>query len=437
MIDFLSIMEAIQRNPLYLVGLVFFAWYPIYSSALWVFTSIVFFARHERRAAALGHKITKAKPLPTESGAEPDEFTPRVTVLMSAYNEAEHIERTIKGCLDIDYPDYEIVIVNDGSKDDTLKKIKPHADAGRVRLINKPVNEGKAMALNDAIPLTNGEVILIIDADAVPDRNILRAIVPHFRASRVGAVTGNPRVKNRRSLLSKLQAIEFASIVSLQRRGARVWGKMLTMSGVVGAFHRHALYDAELFSPQMATEDIDLTWKLQLKHYDIRYEPRAIVWMRVPVSVRGLWRQRTRWARGLAQVLRRHGREAFKWHSRRLWPVLIESLLSIVWAYCFVIFTALWAVSYAVGYPPIGASPIPNYWGMLIGTMCLFQLLVGVLLDRLYDRRLPWYYVVAVVYPIIYWMLMAVVTFFSTPGGLMRSAKGAAPVRWKPVRETG
>jgi biofilm PGA synthesis N-glycosyltransferase PgaC len=421
MIDLVTIMESIQRNPLYIVALVFFAWYPIYSSALWVFTSVVFFVRRERRAMPVAD----------------DAYTPRVTVLMSAFNEAEHIKETIEGCLGIDYPDYEIVVVNDGSRDSTLAKIKPYADAGKVRLVNKSFNEGKAMALNDAMPVTNGEVILIIDADAVPDRRILKTIVPHFENSRVGAVTGNPRVKNRRSLLSKLQAIEFASIVSLQRRGARVWGKLLTMSGVVGAFHRDALIDAGMFSPQMATEDIDLTWKLQIKHYDIRYEPRAIVWMRVPVSLGGLWRQRTRWARGLAQVLRRHGRATLGWKSRRLWPVIVESFLSILWAYCFVVFTALWAVSYAVGYPPIGASPIPNYWGMLIGTMCLFQLFVGVLLDRHYDRHLPWYYIVAVVYPIIYWMLMALVTFVSTPGGMLRSAKDDAPVRWKPIRETG
>jgi biofilm PGA synthesis N-glycosyltransferase PgaC len=423
MMDLLTIMETIQRNPLYMVGLVFFAWYPIYSSALWIFTSVMFFFRQERR--------------PQEPTPATNDYTPPATVLIAAFNEAKHIERTIEGCLDIDYPDYEIVIVNDGSTDKTLRKIRRYANAGKVRLVNKPANEGKAMALNDAIPVTNGEIILIIDADAVPDRQILKKMVPHFRSPRVGAVTGNPRVKNRRSFLSKLQAIEFASIVSLQRRGARVWGKMLTMSGVVGAFHRNALIDAGMFSPQMATEDIDLTWKLQLKHYDIRYEPQAIVWMRVPVSLGGLWKQRTRWARGLAQVLRRHGKEAFGWQSRRLWPVLIESFLSILWAYSFVIFTALWAVSYAVGYPPIGASPIPNYWGMLIGTMCLLQLLVGVLLDRHYDRHLPWYYIMAVVYPIIYWMLMALVTFFSTPAGMLRSADGGAPVRWKPVRETG
>jgi biofilm PGA synthesis N-glycosyltransferase PgaC len=421
MIDLVSLMESIQRNPFYLAALVFFAWYPLFSSALWVFSSVVFYVRRERREG----------PPPSR------DYLPSVTVLIAAYNEEEYIEETIEGCLKIDYPNYEVVIVNDGSTDATLEKVEPYALRKEVRLIHKTINEGKAMALNDAIPLTGGEILLMIDADAVPDPYLIRAIVPHFQSPRVGAVTGNPRVKNRRSLLCKLQAIEFASIVSLQRRGARVWGKLLTMSGVVSAFHRHAILDAGMYSPQMATEDIDLTWKLQLKFYDIRYEPRAIVWMRVPVSLRGLWHQRRRWSRGLAQVLRRHGGAVASWKTRRLWPVVAESYLSILWAYLFVVFTVLWAVSYAAGYPPIGASPIPNYWGMLIGTMCLFQLLVGVVLDRRYDRRLPWYYVNAVFYPLLYWMFMALVTFVSTPGGLLRSARRAGPARWTPVREVG
>jgi biofilm PGA synthesis N-glycosyltransferase PgaC len=418
--DPVSILEAIQRNPVYLVVLVFFAWYPIFSSALWIFTAILFFFRRETRG------VPKAD----------DDYAPPATILIAAYNEENHIEETIQGCLNVDYPNYEVVVVDDGSTDATPRKLAPYAQAGKLRVIRKQANEGKAMALNDAIPLTNGEIILIIDGDAVPDRNILKAMAPHFKSPRVAAVTGNPRVANRKSLLSKLQAIEFASIVSLQRRGARIWGKLLTMSGVVGAFHRSALIDVGMFSPEMATEDIDLTWKLQREFYDIRYEPRALVGMRVPVSIRGLWRQRRRWAIGLGQVLHRHTKPSLSWKTRRLWPVMLESYFSIFWAFAFVILTILWAISYAAGYPPVGASPIPNYWGMLIGTMCLLQLLVGVALDRRYDKKLPWYYVVAIFYPLLYWMFMALVTVISTPRGLAGPEEDGPPTRWKPVRET-
>jgi biofilm PGA synthesis N-glycosyltransferase PgaC len=414
----INLMESIQNSTVYLIVLVFFAWYPLFMSAVWVFTALVFYFRRERPGAAV-----------TAEGYEPF-----MTVLIAAYNEEEHIEQTVRGCLNIDYPNYEVVIVDDGSSDRTVEKLMPLVRDNKIRLIRKLVNEGKAMALNDAIPRTRGEILLIIDADAVPDPGILRAVAPHFRWPRVGAVTGNPRVINRSSLLAKLQAIEFTSIVSLQRRGARVWGKLLTMSGVVGAFHRDALFDVGLYSPQMATEDIDVTWKLQLRFWDIRYEPRALVWMRVPVSLKGLWMQRRRWAHGLAQVLRRHLGGILTWEARRLWPILVESAMSILWAYSFVVLTVLWAFSFAFGYPPVGASPIPNYWGMLIGTMCLIQLAVGVTLDSRYDDKLRWYYGLAIFYPLIYWILMAFVAVAATPKGLRASRK---PVRWKPVRETG
>ena len=421
MSDFVTILDTVQNNGLYVAALVFFAWYPIFSSAMWVFSGVLFFVRRERKSA--------------EVVAEG--FTPMVSILIAAYNEEDHIANTIKGCLAIDYDDFEIVIVDDGSSDNTPRILRRYADRKQIRVIRKQLNEGKAMALNDFIPHTRGEIILTIDADAVPDPQILKRMVPHFQSPRVGAVTGNPRVANRRSFLSKIQAIEFTSIVSLQRRGARVWGKVLAISGVVGAYHKSALLDVGMYSPDMATEDIDLTWKLQIRHWDIRYEPRAIVWMRVPVSLRGLWHQHMRWARGLAQVMLRHGRTAMTWRSRRLWPILAEAYLSTVWAYLFVLLTALWTFSYAAGFPPVGASPIPNYWGMLIGTMCLIQLGVGVFLDRRYDKRLPWYYALAVLYPLIYWILMAVVAVLATPGGLREPNGKRKPVKWKPVREVG
>jgi biofilm PGA synthesis N-glycosyltransferase PgaC len=422
MFDLVTILEAIEGNIIYLIMLSFFAWYPLISSGVLVFTSIMFFARREKRD----------RPAP----ALDPSYQPPATILIAAFNEAEHIEETIEGCLRVNYGDVEIVVVDDGSTDDTVDRVLPYVRDGRVRLVRKMMNEGKAMALNDGLRCTRGEVILIIDADAVPDPDVVKYMVPHFQSPRVGAVTGNPRVVNRRSLLAKLQAIEFTSIISLQRRAQRVWGRILTMSGVVGAFHRDAIYDVGLFSPDMATEDIDLSWKLQLRFYDIRYEPRAIVWMRVPATLKGLWRQRRRWATGLAQVLRRYGPRTFNWKSRRLWPLVGESFLSILWAYCFVLLTGLWILCYSIGYPPVGASPIPNWWGMLIGTMCLTQLLTGVVLDRRYDRHIPMYYFTAVFYPLMYWILMAIITAISTPGAMLNAHRRRGPVRWKPVERT-
>ena len=413
-----SFLHAVQQSPLYLVALIFFAAYPIISGILWMTTTFFFRNRWERR--------------PNDPPPEIDRF-PRVSVLISAHNEEAVITQTLDAVCRIDYPDFEVVVVNDGSRDRTLAKIQPFVDDGRVRVIHKSVNEGKAMALNDALPCATGEIILIMDADAEPEPDILRQLVPHFRAARVAAVTGNPRVKNAVNFLTRLQLMEFTSIVTLLRRSQRIWGRIVTVSGVVCAFRRSALADVNGFSPDMATEDIELTWRLQKHFWDVRYEPRAVIWMTVPESLRALFRQRMRWARGLMQVMRRHGDVLTHWKYRRMWPIFTEAALSTLWALDFVVLTVLWAVSYAAGVPPVGAHPIPNFWGMTIATICMLQLLEGVLVDRPYDPDTPRFYPYAVWYPIIYWALIQLATFLSLHH-LFRRIK-RQPVRWTTQRQ--
>jgi biofilm PGA synthesis N-glycosyltransferase PgaC len=418
-----DLIVAFQDTTFYWALLVYFAWYPLTTSAMWIFTSAVF---HRRREAGDADRH--------EAFYEWDR-TPPVSFVIPAFNEERNIARTLTGVLAVDYPDFEVVVVDDCSTDDTLGQIEPFLSDPRLRLVRKLVNEGKAMALNDAIPLTRGELLLVQDADAVPAPDILRRLVPHFRFPRCAAVTGNPRVVNRESFLAKLQSIEFASIISMMRRAQRVWGRIMTMSGVVGIFRRQALFDVGLYSPEMATEDIDLTWRLQLRHWDVRYESRAVMWMRVPQSLSGLIRQRRRWALGLSQVIARHGRDLLHWRHRRFWPVLIESSLSVVWAYTYVLLTLIWLASYLIGYPPVGVSPIPNFWGMLVATVCLLQLATGVILDNPYDRQLKRYFHVAVFYPLVYWILMAVITVVTAPQGLNVNRQKRRVTLWKPVRE--
>ena len=402
----------------YVWALVFFAAYPIVTSIMWITTSMVFLQRWERGGP------------PPDSIS--DDALPFVSVLIPAHNEAEVIADTVRAACLIDYPHYEVVVIDDGSSDDTSRRVEPLLDAGRVRLVRKLQNEGKALALNDALPLANGDIILTLDADAAPDPMILRRIVPHFASARVAAVTGNPRVRNFDSFLARLQAIEFSSIVSLLRRSQRIWGRIVTVSGVVAAFRKSAVFDVGGFSPNMPTEDIELTWKLQKRFYDVRYEARAIVWMTVPTSFSGLFKQRLRWARGLMQVFHKHADVMLHWKYRRMWPVFVESALSILWALCFVVLTLIWIASWAIGVPPVGASPIPNLWGMTIGTLCLLQLLVGVLVDRRYDPGILRFYAYAVWYPLVYWMFLSVTTVLSL-GWLFRRPR-AASVRWNTQR---
>jgi len=405
-----DILRAIDGSVPYRGALVFYGAYPIAMACIWIVLSISFARRREQKRENSNGSVAGLPPGPPLF----------VSVVIPAHKEGETIARTLDALLAIDYPAYEVIVVNDGSPDDTADVVRRYLHTGVVRLLDKTVNEGKAMGLNDAIPLCQGEIVVVLDADIVVTPGVLNALVPHFASPRVGAVTGNPRVANRGSLLRNLQTLEFASIVSVQRRAQRIWGRVLTVSGAIAAFRKTALVDAGLFSSDMATEDIDMTWKLQRRFWDVRYEASAVVWMEVPPTLGELWKQRRRWARGLAQVLSKHRAVPVSWKSRRLWPVFWEGVLSISWAYTFLLLTGYWLLSHALGYAPYGSSPIPNLWGMLTATACLAQLGTGVLLDRRYDRQLARYFPFAVLYPLVYWMLMSVISAIYTIDGLVR-----------------
>jgi poly-beta-1,6-N-acetyl-D-glucosamine synthase len=412
-----SVLRWIADTPPYAIALGFVASYPIVTGVMWTLTSLIFYGRNERTSLELDEEA----------------YAPFVSVVVAAYHEEAVIDGTLESLLMLDYPAYEVIVVDDGSRDRTAQIVRRRmAHDPRLRLIEKRVNEGKAMALNDAIPVTRGEIVVIVDADIRPRPDVLRHLVPHFRSGRVAAVAGNPQVTNTRSLLAKVQATEFASIVSVLRRAQRVWGRILTVSGAICAFRKSAMVDVDLFDPDKVTEDIALTWKLQRRFYDVRYEPRAVVAMQVPETFPALWRQRKRWAKGLAQVLRSNASMMVDWRTRRLWPVFIEAVCSVLWAYLAVGMIGFWALSYAAGLKPLGANPVPNFWGMVIATVALAQLGVGIWLDRHYNRGVGRFYLWAAMYPLFYWLVMLLVTVSATPAALLRPA--ARTSHWRTPR---
>ena len=406
-------LQLFEQSFGYTVMIAFYGLYPIVTCMIYIITAGIYSARR-----------------PLKPDPIPEAELPFVSVIIPAYCEEEVIGASVRAALEINYPQYEVIVVNDGSSDRTASKVWPLLKDPRVRLLDKRMNEGKAMAMNDAILCAKGELVFIMDADAVPDPNVLRAMVPHFRNGRVAAVAGNPRVRNATNLLSRLQAIEFSSVIGLMRRAQRIWGRVMCVSGVVGMFRKSALVDVGLYSPGMATEDIDLTWKLQAKFYDIRYEASALVWMLVPETIGVWWKQRTRWATGLGQVLRRHSYIFTGWRWRRLQPLYIESVLSYMWAVTFIVITSYWIFCHAVGHPPRGGSPVPNFWGMLIYSCCLVQLAVGTWMDSKYDPDIVRHYPVSIIYPTFYWILLTLSTCIYTTVGLFRRIDLLKPIRW-------
>jgi poly-beta-1,6-N-acetyl-D-glucosamine synthase len=430
-----ALLEWAGQTPAFTVALVLLAAYPTISAIGWIVTALTYRANRERDL----EPRERDDILPGQAARDfydiADADLPHVSVLVPAFNEEAVLDESLASLHAVDYPSFEVIVIDDGSTDATASITRRHlAVDDRFRLVRKVLNEGKAMAMNDALAVAQGEVIVVVDADARLRPDALRAIAAHFvRLPRVGAVTGNPRVRNRSTLLSDLQALEFTAIVSVLRRAQTVWGRIMTVSGVISAFRASALDDVGGFDPSMATEDIELSWRLQRRFYDIRYEPRALIDMAVPTTFSGLWHQRRRWASGLAQVLRRHGDVLLHWRNRRHWPVAVEAICSVAWAHLFVLMCAFWLACLAVGAPPRGASPFPNGWGMVIATLCIGQIACGVALDLRYDRTILRRLWLAPLYPVAYWAIMALVTVRSTWRPLLLGRRPAV-TRWQTSR---
>lgn len=349
------------------------------------------------------------------------EELPFVSLLIPAYNEEQTIEETIRHASNLNYPNYEVIVINDGSKDRTLEILSLIQDSyPKLRIVNVVVNKGKANALKQGVLASKGEIIATIDSDAILDKDALNYVIPHFTApnngERVGAVTGNPRIRNRTGLLSKIQLVEYASIIGLIKRTQRVLGKVMTVSGVFVVFRKKALLDAGMWDTDLITDDIGVTWKLQRRFWDIRYEPKALCWMLVPESIKGIWKQRLRWTQGGIEVILRHSDIFLDWRQRRLFPVYIEQMLSILWAIIWFISSIIFLYQFIF----LHQFLMPTMWiGNYLSIICLLQFFVALFIERKYEKGILKFLLWGIWYPIIYWHINALLVIMALPKGLM------------------
>jgi biofilm PGA synthesis N-glycosyltransferase PgaC len=117
------------------------------------------------------------------------------------------------------------------------------------------------------------------------------------------------------------------------KRAQRNYGRIFTISGVIAAFRKSALHEVGYWSPDMITEDIDISWKLQLAGWQIPFETRALCWVLMPETLNGLWRQRSRWAQGGVEVLMRYCSSLFNRRALPMWPLYLESCISLLWSF--------------------------------------------------------------------------------------------------------
>lgn len=385
--------------------------YPAVMAIFWMGGGLYYFMRNERNAGNVD-----APPL--------IENAPLVSILVPCHNEGDNIDEVIETLLLQHYPDFEILLINDGSTDNTaeyLDRLSAHHE--QVRAMHLDRNLGKANALRMGTLAARSEFLVCIDGDALLHPHAVTWMVaPMLEDARIGAVTGNPRIRNRSTLLGKLQVGEFSSIIGMIKRTQHAYGRLFTISGVICAFRKQALHQIDYWSTDMLTEDIDVSWRLQMAKWSIRYEPHALCYILMPETLKGLWKQRLRWARGGSEVVLRYSRRIVMPVQWRMWPLYWEYLTSLVWAYVMVGLMLLWGVGLSGVLPenwPL-ASPFPRLYGLLLALICLGQFFISMLIDSRYEPKVGRHYYWLIWYPLAYWIISLFTTLVAFPLTLFR-----------------
>ncbi len=300
--------------------------YPVIVSMVWIIGS-VFFSIQRRQVPLIN--LHEGKPADL------------VSVLIPAHNEADTLENVVVSVADMTYSKIELILINDGSQDATLavmrRLVQKYKQQFPIKIVDVQPNKGKANALNQGAQIAHGKFLLCLDADCYVDRHVLEPMLAQFYNNpRVGAVGGKPIVRNRTSILGRLELLEYVGVIDIIKRGqAFVTGHITTVSGVVVAYRKEALADVGWWNTDAITEDIDVTWRLYHHQWQVVYCPQSVAWILVPEHIKDLVHQRRRWARGGFEVLFRNR------------GMLVTGRLSEQWLLLDMILSDLWAISCA------------------------------------------------------------------------------------------
>lgn len=268
--------------------------------------------------------VTKEAHLP-----EPTVY-PRISVIVPAYNEEKVIQTTIESLLATDYPNKEIIIVDDGSKDRTLQFASKYKKM--IKVLHKE-NGGKASALNHALLYATGDIVTILDADTIIGNSSLKYIAKAMTDKNVAAVAGNIKIRNKVNWLTWCQALEYLSGIQIMRRGLDYFGAITIVPGALGAFRKKMLVESGTYDKATLVEDFDATMKVLRSGMVISGSNSATAYTQAPQTLKDFYKQRKRWYRGNLQVLRRHSdillNPRFGYLHRLSYPLMAIHMLVI------------------------------------------------------------------------------------------------------------
>ena len=342
--------------------------------------------------------------------ADDPEIYPFVSIIVPAFNEAEVIQASLSSLLELRYPYYEIIAVDDGSSDETYQKMRElegNHYGVRVSVFRKE-NSGKADTLNYGIRRSRAPIVVCMDSDSRLTPEALRYAIRHFGDPNVGAVAGNVKVINRHNIWTKLQALEYIEGLNIVRKAQAFFRSVNVIPGPIGIFRRQAIegtggYDSDTFA-----EDFDMTVKILAAGWKINYEPKAVAFTEAPEELLDIIKQRYRWSRGILQALRKQKALLVRSSGTvttpiSLWYMIFEGL---VWP-AMNIFSNLFFVWIALLY---GMTKLLVMWWILLTVLDLLVAIHAILMER-EDIGLAFY---SVFYRLFYVLIIDVTKVFAT-----------------------
>ena len=299
---------------------------------------------------------------------------PLVSVIVPAYNEEVNAVSSVESLLKGDYPNYDIIFVDDGSTDRTYEKVSlAFAGHPKVRVFSKP-NGGKASALNFGIQQAKSEYVVCIDADTKLKPDAVSRLMEHFAPrpaqgeidlempgkGLVGAVAGNVKVGNTVNLLTRWQSIEYISSQNFDRKAFAYLNAITVVPGAIGAFRKKAIEEAGGFTTDTLAEDCDLTVRILRCGYLVENDNRAIAMTEAPETLRMLMKQRFRWSYGVMQTFWKNRDALLNWKYRWLGWIALPNILIFQYIIPFIIPLADFFM--VVGLLTGNASKIAGYY---------------------------------------------------------------------------
>ena len=252
---------------------------------------------------------------------------PLVSVIIPAYNEEVNAIRTVNSLLAQDYPQLEIIFVDDGSKDDTYSKVSEHFITNSTVQVYTKSNGGKASALNFGIQKSNADFVVCIDADTQLKTDAVTELMKKFEHENVAAVAGNVKVGNQVNMITRWQSIEYVTSQNFDRRAFDLLNCITVVPGAIGAFRKDAILVAGGFTTDTLAEDCDLTMRLHRNGFIVKNCTSAISYTEAPETFRQFLKQRFRWSFGVMQCFWKHRDTIFNPRYKNFGMVAMPNIL--------------------------------------------------------------------------------------------------------------